>query len=463
MDIDTIIRSSVLGELNNHLGNYPSFVRPLLGMIVGALIMKFLNFIMRRSEEKAEKVRHNWDNFWLRFGRASENSMIFTYEELKAEKDTFITSRCSPGFPELASFVMNRVDKAGECYRLSYRDDTYISKNIRNYRLYPECDIYVDMLTDSVIQDGVALLRSKMMLRSRSHSVQYLHKMIQQIIADVNLDSHDGSLWAYMVHFSEGSVQQRRMKLNTNKNWNHLIMNARQKNILYTYLNRFQDKSWYINAGIPYKATFLLYGPPGTGKTTIIKILAEQYRRHVVLFTLKSIKNGEFMEMFYDYRFRDNLDRFIYVFEDIDADTRAVWSRDFRDSMKPVRDVEEDKVKVKESKLEDGNSSTELTLATILQTLDGVIENTGLMVVATTNHYERLDPAFIRRFHCRLELSYCCLETANMIAERFFDCNFSNEEWEQCGSFVEKKTPNNLIEIATSAQDWKFFLQELQK
>jgi energy-coupling factor transporter ATP-binding protein EcfA2 len=467
MDIDTIIRGSIFGELNNHLNNYPPFVRPLLGMIIGAFLMKLLNYIMSRAEDKAEKVRDNWENFWLKFGRHRENSLVFMYEDTKAEKEAFTGNRCSPGFPELASFVMQQTEKAGECYRLSFRDDTYIAKNLKNHRLYPNCDIFVDMETTKEVVDGVSLLRSKLIVRSRSHQVSYLHQVVKKIIEDVNLDAHDGSIWGFMMRKNEDCHTFQRMKLNTNKNWNHLILNSRQRTILYTYLSRFQDKSWYLNMGVPYKATFLLYGPPGTGKTTIIKILAEQYRRHVVLFSLKSLKNGEFQELFYDYRFKDNMEKFIYVFEDIDADTKAVWSRDFQQSLKTKsledkEDMEKSFVKSTEVKSVEQNSSTELTLATILQMLDGVIENTGLMVVATTNHYERLDPAFIRRFHCRLELSYCCHETADMIAQRFFGHTFTSDEWEKVGEYVTKKTPNNIIEMATSSSNWDFFLQELQ-
>jgi hypothetical protein len=469
MDVNMMIQGTIIGEMNRHLSNYPAFIRPLLGMIVGALLMRLLNTFLSRVEDKAEIFRDKWDSFWNHFGRNSENSLIFLYEDTKAEKESFTGNRCSPGFPELASFVMQQTDKAGECFRLSFREDTYIAKNLKNHRLYPDHDIFVDMDTTKNITDGVSLLRSKLIFRSRSYSIAELHKVIMKIIDDVNLNSHDGSLWGFMKDNIEGGYSFRRMKLNNNKNWDHLILNSQQRTILSTYLNRFQNKSWYLNMGIPYKATFLLYGLPGTGKTTIIKVLAEQYRRHVVLFSLKSLKNGEFKDLFYDYRFRNNMERFIYVFEDIDADTKAVWSREFKKSLKTNsvedkdKDIEKSLVKAPEEKSIEKNYDAELTLATILQTLDGVIENTGLMVVATTNHYERLDPAFIRRFHCRLELSYCCQETANMIAQRFFGRTFTSKEWETVGTFVEKKTPNTMIELAISSPHWDFFLQELQK
>lgn len=469
MDIEATLRGSLLGELNNHMNNYPAFVRPLLGMVIGAVIMQILNLVMRKAQDKAEKARDNWDNFWRRFGRSRENSVVFYFEETKAEKETFVSPRYSSGFIEVASYVMGKVEQVGECYRIQDScgtDGAYLAKFLQNHKLYPSCDIMIDMETDATSRDNVQLLKSKMVMRSRSHTIAELHKTIKKIIDEVTLNAHDGSIWAFMTSYdTENGISVRRMKLETHKTWDHLIMNTRQKNILYTYLNRFSDKSWYIQQGIPYKATFLLYGPPGTGKTTLIKVLAEQYKRHVVLFSLRGVKNNNFVDMFYNYRFKDNLDNFIFVFEDVDADTKAVWSRDFKNTIKPKKDeLPEDNdslVNSAEMKVLRQGGDSKLDLATILQALDGVVENTGLMVVATTNHYERLDSAFIRRFHCRLELSYCCRETANMITFKYFGRHFTDEEWEKYHEKITKLTPNNMIELSLGSSSWEFFLNEL--
>lgn len=211
---------------------------------------------------------------------------------------------------------MNHITKVGECYRLNVRcpDDAYVAKSMINHLLYSKDDIYVDM--DSFIKNdnNHTLIHSKIIIRSQTQTIAYLHKIVKNIIDEVNLSSHDGSLWAFMMSVNDNEVLTRQMKLNTNKNWNHLILTTRQKSILNNYLNCFQNKSWYLNTGVPYKATFLFYGPPGTGKTTLIKVLAEQYKRHVVLFSLKSMKNETFMDMFYDYRFKNNMDRlFMYL------------------------------------------------------------------------------------------------------------------------------------------------------
>lgn len=474
MDIETILRGSLLGELNNPMNGYSVFSWLLLGVIAGIIIAQALNLVLRRTQKRVDRARYSWDNFWRSIGMMiiryfcrdfQENSIIFYFEESKAEKNNDVSSRSSPGFYEVTSYVMNQIEKPGECYKIqgTTLDGTYVAKSIQDYRLFPSCDIMVDMESFVNTNEQVMLMKSKLTIRSRTQTILELNRRIKQIVEDVTMEAHDGSLWAFMASYdAENGHLMRRMRLETHKSWEHLIMNTHQKSILYTYLNRFENKSWYIQQGIPYKATFLLYGPPGTGKTTIIKILAEQYKRHVVLFSLRDVKNSGFAEMFYNYRFKENMGKVIYVFEDIDADTEAVWSREFKKTLKPETENEEDSTEKSKDKkvLREGNDS-KLDLATILQALDGVVENTGLMVVATTNHYERLDPAFIRRFHCRLELSYCCRETANMIASKYFGRTFTDREWEDKEETITKLTPNNVIEKALGSQDWNFFLHEL--
>lgn len=45
MDIESTIRSSLFGELNHHFKEYPSFIRPLIGMILGAMVMQFFKIL----------------------------------------------------------------------------------------------------------------------------------------------------------------------------------------------------------------------------------------------------------------------------------------------------------------------------------------------------------------------------------------------------------------------------------
>ena len=62
-----------------------------------------------------------------------------------------------------------------------------------------------------------------------------------------------------------------------------------------------------------------------------------------------------------------------------------------------------------------------LNLAGLLNVLDGVVDTPGRILVMTTNHPEKLDPALIRpgRINKRLHLGYCSVETVHQMASHY--------------------------------------------
>ena len=97
------------------------------------------------------------------------------------------------------------------------------------------------------------------------------------------------------------------------------------------------------------------------------------------------------------------LDKRIYVFEDIDAECDIIHQR---------KEIVHENLSIKEqhmkTKLDELNSK-KLTLAGILNALDGVIEIIGSVVIITTNHPEKLDAALIRpgRITMNIEMKKC--------------------------------------------------------
>merc|ERR1711902_258886 len=173
-----------------------------------------------------------------------------------------------------------------------------------------------------------------------------------------------------------------------------------------------KNKSWYKQRGIPYTMGFLFYGDPGCGKTSTIKAIANHTQRHIVSVPLNKIKTAkELLNVFYNVRmnYKDiPLDKRLYVLEDIDAaDLKDVVGER---SEKEKNKDEEDKDSGKDSPMDMNlfgilkNSSgwdkkfgmQKLTLANLLEVLDGVMEMEGRMLVITTNYSEKLDKALIR-------------------------------------------------------------------
>lgn len=203
------------------------------------------------------------------------------------------------------------------------------------------------------------------------------------------------------------------------------------------------NKDWYKHNGIPYTLGIALYGPPGTGKTSFIKALSSYLNRHIISMTLSRIKTTKQLHDFYFETQYNNandknklgFDKKIIVFEDIDCvgdiilkRKPAVYSKpDFSDidSGEDQQDIEdyvnttantnpEDKIRNEITKatkyvmkklntngsgnaLFNNNSQQDsIKLDDLLNLWDGIRENTGRIMIITTNHYDKLDPALIR-------------------------------------------------------------------
>lgn len=123
----------------------------------------------------------------------------------------------------------------------------------------------------------------------------------------------------------------------------------------------FAARAVYERYKVPYKRGILLYGPPGNGKTHFLKGLIAQLE--VPCIYVKSLADRH----------------------DGHDSMRLVFSRARR--VAPCVLVFEDL----DSLLREDNRSF------FLNELDGFAENTGVVVLATTNYPEKIDPAIIDR------------------------------------------------------------------
>jgi len=194
-----------------------------------------------------------------------------------------------------------------------------------------------------------------------------------------------------------------------------------------------KNKSWYKARGIPYTMGFLFYGDPGCGKTSTIKAIANHTQRHIVSVPLNKIKTAkELLNVFYNtnINYKDiPLDKRLYVLEDIDAaDLKdTVGERSNKDKDKEEEDNENSN---KEDSGLDMNflgllknplaydkkfGVQKLTLAALLEVLDGVMEMEGRMLIITTNYPEKLDKALIRPGRIDMKVHFGAMTGDNII------------------------------------------------
>ena len=240
------------------------------------------------------------------------------------------------------------------------------------------------------------------------------------------------------------AVRKRQRKLFTNnpsQNWNGyrksvwshvpfehpatfetLAMESKKKEEIVTDLTIFRTrKQYYSKIGKAWKRGYLLHGPPGTGKSSMIAAMANLLNYDIYDVELTSVKdNTELRKLLIE-----TTSKSIIVIEDIDC------SLDLTGQRKKKKKEEESKddpllMKGKENE----SKESKVTLSGLLNFIDGLWSACGeeRLIVFTTNHVEKLDPALIRRGRMdkHIELSYCCFEAFKVLAKNYLDIDSHN-------------------------------------
>lgn len=173
---------------------------------------------------------------------------------------------------------------------------------------------------------------------------------------------------------NNNSLAQR---IKTDKKFSDIAGNEEVKEEVMELVDYLKNPKKYALAGARIPKGILLGGPPGTGKTLLAKATAGEAN---VPFYFISASN--FVEMFVGLgakRVRD-------MFEEARNNAPAIIFIDELDAVGRSRGAG----------IGGGNDEREQTLNQLLVEMDGVKENSGILIMAATNRADVLDPALLR-------------------------------------------------------------------
>jgi mitochondrial chaperone BCS1 len=167
----------------------------------------------------------------------------------------------------------------------------------------------------------------------------------------------------------------------------------------------------YHQRGVPYHRGYLFHGMPRTGKTTTAVALAAYYGMGIRVVTLndESLDDGLLGKIF------SSVPRHcILLLEDVDAiGKRRVVTTASEDNGSDADDPERKGVEIKG-----------VSLAGLLNSIDGVYGPEGYILIMTTNHLDKLDPALIGpgRIDFKIEFKAATkYQAENLFKSMFFD------------------------------------------
>lgn len=148
---------------------------------------------------------------------------------------------------------------------------------------------------------------------------------------------------------------------------NMVLSPAIQEAVVDDMQNFFDNRNWFDANDLPYKRGYLLQGPPGNGKTSLVRALMSKWNltAHTPQLRAKDMNDAAFI-FIVDRAVRNG--PALLLLEDLD--------RAFPKG---------------------ANQTSQVSLEQLLNSLDGVTTNDGLITIATANEPENLDPAILTR------------------------------------------------------------------
>lgn len=374
---------------------------------------------------------------------------------------------------------MNK-DNEEVCYFVSQPTMFLINKEFEIYgKTYMRSEVHEKKRTSSLSSSQHICIEIFSYKLSVCKLKDFLHKITDNFLKKVQTEREKSRFIYFISEVDEEDYYHNWVeeKFECTRSFNNFFFDGKEDfmNRLNFFLN---NKQWYYDKGIPYSLGIALYGPPGTGKTSLIKSIAKYTNRHLINLSMKLFKNRrQLYRFFYESRYNlenkeDSIgfDKKIILIEDIDCLGDIVLKREFKKDKKGPK-IEVNNVEMKndfdsgdDKKTYKLQPTDPITLDDILNIWDGIIETPGRILIITTNHYEKLDPALIRpgRIDIALEMNKLSGNNIMKVFEHLYEKPFPKKY----KRIIEKKqlTPAEIMNLfKNNCYDSTGFLYEMTK
>lgn len=193
-------------------------------------------------------------------------------------------------------------------------------------------------------------------------TVSSTSKLTDALITSVGTwqSSDNEIIWVYDNYWAKSKPLWQQVQ---KAEWENVILDEEMKDALKDVTNKFfENRQVYEDLGVPWKRGIMFYGPAGNGKTISIKALMHTLLRHhppiPTLYVKSAVATFNIRTVF---TFARRLSPCMLVFEDIDTIV------------------------------------TPQTRSYFFNEVDGLENNDGILMVASTNHLDKLDPGLSKR------------------------------------------------------------------
>lgn len=219
-----------------------------------------------------------------------------------------------------------------------------------------------------------------------------------------------------------------------------------------------KDISYYRRSGAKHKKGYLFYGPPGCGKTASVIAMANHDQRHIIEIPMSRVKTNADIEEILNLTEIEGIsfrkDQIILLFDEIDSGLEQNLLPDAVPPKLTPEEVEEEKDKIvsysdykryanrhaRDREIQED----QITIGSILSRLDGVGSYNGMIIIATTNHINKLPEQMYRQGRLNpVFFDYLAPAHTQEMIERFYGMSLTEEQ--------KNKLPPSTYKLAPSA------------